>query len=67
MWQIFVRISDETITSSVMLYYFSTLKKAAADTPEVGTPVPRYTRSERPDDSELPVYDGVLVAETKKF
>ena len=50
-----------------MLYYFSTLKKAAADTPEVGTPVPRYTRSERPDDSELPVYDGVLVAETKKF
>jgi hypothetical protein len=55
----------QPVTSSVVLFYFSTLKKAAADTPEFGTPVPRYTRSERSDDGELPVYNVFLVAKTK--
>ena len=48
-----------------MVFYFFTLKKAARNTPEVGTLVPRYTRSERPDDGELLLYGGFLVAKAK--
>jgi len=70
LWQIFDRISDETVASSFMvfylfIYFFFTLKKAAADTHEVGTSLPRYTPSERTDDGELPVYDGFLVPKAK--
>lgn len=48
-----------------MVFYFFALKKPAADRPEVVTPVPRYTRSERPDDGEFPVYHSFLVAKAK--